>query len=381
MDLSHFFRPVGKHAFERVRKAHSNQLAGRLTPHTTSILPEPRSGDVVMLGVKTSPEDDAPDWIRHYLYALKAEADHERLIDAGDFDWDKHDTTIQAHLQSAFEQLLAQGATVMVLGGGQEITKIQFEALAKQDFAPRLVLVDAYPDIAVEKDYALQSHTFLSHVLDQSEVPPKDLSLLAYQFPLVSDQTIELLKDRHFELCRLSELRNHFEGVEPAMRASHLFSFDVGSIRQSDAPGSHHPLPSGLFAEEACRLAKLAGLSSAVQCGGFYEFNSAFDYNGQTANLIAQAIWYFLEGHAERYQEHPLLEEKDFFKYKTSVTSSTYQLVFFKSKRTGRWWMALPADANSTTYGPIVPCTYEDYLAATQDHLPDRWLRNLQKHW
>ncbi len=381
MDLSHFFRPVGRYVLNRARKARPDQLGGQLTQHTTSVSPEPRSGDVVMFGVKTSPEDDAPDWIRHHLYALKAEPDHERLIDAGDFNWDKHDTTIQAHLQSAFEELLGQGATIMVLGGGQEITKVQYEAMINKGIATRLVLVDAYPDIAIKKDYALQSHTFLSHILERSATAPKDLSLLAYQFPLVSDHTIDRLKKSHFELCRLSDLRNHFEGVEPALRASHLFSFDVGSIRQSDAPGSHHPLPSGLFAEEACRLAKLAGLGSGIQCCGFYEFNSAFDKNGQTANLIAQAIWYFLEGHAERYNEHPLLDEKAFFKYTTAVTSSTYQLVFFKSKSTGRWWMELPAEGNSSTYGPIVPCTYEDYLAATQDQLPDRWLRNLQQHW
>ena len=382
MDLSHFFHPLGQQAFNWAQNAQPSQTGGRLLQHTSGHHPPIKSGDVVLVGVKTSPKDDAPDWIRYHLYPLKAEQEQARMVDAGDLHWDGHDPAGIANARDAFEQLLGSGACVVVMGAGQELTVPQFEAMASDNGSPRLVVVDALADLGKAEQAPLHYYNFLSHILsDQGGDYPGDVSLLAYQYPLVSNEALDRLNASHFELCRLSEMRTHFESVEPAIRAGHLLSFDVGSIRQADAPGTHHPLPSGLHAEEACRLAKLAGLSPALQCLGFYEFNPAFDQHGQTANLIAQAIWYFLEGYAERYQEHPLLDEEAFYKYITAVSANAYQLVFFKSKKTGRWWMALPSDTDSDTYGPIVPCTYEDYLAAGQNHLPDRWLRNLQQHW
>ena len=41
---------------------------------------------------------------------------------------------------------------------------------------------------------------------------------------------------------------------------------------------------------------------------------------------------------------------------------------FLQSKRTGRWWMQLPNKK-------FIPCSYKDYVTASQNEIPERWLR------
>jgi hypothetical protein len=53
-------------------------------------------------------------------------------------------------------------------------------------------------------------------------------------------------------------------------------------------------------------------------------------------------------------------------------------LVFKKSKRTGRWWIELPnnnSSHNNLSTTALLPCTYDDYLSATEQNIPDRWLK------
>jgi formiminoglutamase len=380
MDLSHYFSPLSTQSLTKAHSTRPGWLGAHIHKHTADGPPVVASGSLVLLGLKSSPDDDTPDWIRHFLYDLKAELSQVRVVDAGDTCFNKYQDADLEALRQAFEGLLAADACVVTMGGGQEATYVQYLAAVQQGVRPRLVLVDALADMAQETAGPLQPHTFVSHILNSAPQAPADISLLGYQYPLVSNAVLDQLKEASYELFRLSEVRDDFNVAEPTIRASHLLSFDTGSIRQADAPGTNHPLPSGLHAEEACRLARFAGLSPALQLCGFYEYNPAFDRHGQTAHLIAQAIWYFLEGYVERYHEHPLLDENGFYKYFTAVSDKPYQLLFFKSKKTGRWWMELPANPDSKAYGPIVPCAYEDYLAATRNHLPDRWLRSLQKY-
>jgi hypothetical protein len=42
--------------------------------------------------------------------------------------------------------------------------------------------------------------------------------------------------------------------------------------------------------------------------------------------------------------------------------------LFLQSRNTGRWWMQLPDKS-------FIPCSYSDYLAASNNDLPERWLR------
>src|SRR3546814_12884398 len=74
-----------------------------------------------------------------------------------------------------------------------------------------------------------------------------------------------------------------------------MLSFDMSAIRSPDAPGNANASPNGLYGEQACHLCRYAGINSRMLSAGFYEFNPSLDSNGQTAILLAQMIWYFMD--------------------------------------------------------------------------------------
>ena len=74
-----------------------------------------------------------------------------------------------------------------------------------------------------------------------------------------------------------------------------------------------------------------------VSSFGIYEYNPKFDHREQTAHLIAQMIWYFMEGYNLRIDEYPFESKKNYKKYIVLVEDETIN--FYKSDKSERWWM------------------------------------------
>jgi formiminoglutamase len=168
--------------------------------------------------------------------------------------------------------------------------------------------------------------------------------------------------------------------LEPLLRSSHFASWDLSAIRQSDAPGTLTPSPNGFYSEEACLLSRYSGIGSNMRTIGFYNYVPEKDRDEQTAHLCAQMIWYFVDGVMNQYPESPNENKEDFTKFITSIQNSSYQIVFYKSKRTDRWWMEVPINEREfrgTMH--IMPCSYNDYLSATREEIPERWLQAVKK--
>ena len=56
-----------------------------------------------------------------------------------------------------------------------------------------------------------------------------------------------------------------------------------------------------------------------------------------TSMLVAQVIWYFIEGVNCRVKDDDFFDESSYQKFITLVDS--LRLVFYKSIKTGRWWI------------------------------------------
>lgn len=113
-----------------------------------------------------------------------------------------------------------------------------------------------------------------------------------------------------------------------------------------------------------------------------FEYNPRLDINNKSAILVAQMIWYFIEGYANRRDEAPKSSDQQFLKYLVPVSGTDQDVVFYKSISTDRWWMLVPyPDEKSSRYRRLnmVPCSYQDYLAAGQDDLPDLWMKTYRK--
>ena len=86
--------------------------------------------------------------------------------------------------------------------------------------------------------------------------------------------------------------------------------------------------------------------------------------------LIAQAIWYIAEGVSLRVKDYPYTPKTQMLKYTVIMDSPINELIFYRSTRSDRWWIELPINANNIQRHTLIPCLYEDYLAALQNKIP-----------
>src|SRR5699024_273012 len=165
------------------------------------------------------------------------------------------------------------------------------------------------------------------------------------------------------------------------IRSADLISFDIGAIRYSEASANNNASPNGLFGNTACQLARYAGMSDKCSSFGIYEYNPHLDPNKQSAMLLAQMVWCFIDGYYQRKKDAPLIPKSDYITYKTQLESEENELIFIKSKKSDRWWMQVPYQGfkslNERYY--LVPCSYAEYELAVSGEMPDLWCRTHQK--
>ena len=83
-------------------------------------------------------------------------------------------------------------------------------------------------------------------------------------------------------------------------------------------------------------------------------------------------VWYFIEGFYQRKNELDFTGKK-FTKYTVAFHDNPNKMTFYKSNLSDKWWLEVE-NLTSEKDNHIVPCTYEDYLLATNGEVPNRWI-------
>ena len=178
-----------------------------------------------------------------------------------------------------------------------------------------------------------------------------------------------------FDHVRLGSLRGNIKEAEPIVRNADLLSFDVCAITSSDAPGAADAQPFGLSGEEACQICRFAGMNEKLSSIGIYGYQPYYDDSrNKTAAVIATMIWYFIEGFYDR-KDSLSFKSADYIKYTVSLDAKPSTMVFYKSKRSDKWWMEVPhSDNDKYDRTIIIPCSYQDYQVAQKGEIPERWI-------
>jgi arginase family enzyme len=275
------------------------------------------------------------------------------------------------------KELLQQNIIPVILGGGQDITYVNYRAYDSLEQTINITAVDSRFDLGSLED-ELTSQSYLSKIIMQKPNNLFNYSNVGYQTYFNSQGEIELFDSLFFDTCRLGKAKE-LEIIEPAFRNADLVSIDIGAVRQSEAPANNNASPNGFYGEEICAIARYAGISDKVSSFGIYEYNSKYDINHQTASLIAQMIWYFIEGVNYRVKDYPFSGKENYQKF-TVLLEEDDPLVFYKSNKTGRWWMEINIlSDNKYKRHALIPCTYKDYTEATKQIIPERWFKAMQK--
>ncbi|MBK7694726.1 MAG: hypothetical protein IPI30_10505 [Saprospiraceae bacterium] len=197
----------------------------------------------------------------------------------------------------------------------------------------------------------------------------KKVHLIALQRHYTNKELLFAIQDQITTLY-LSEYRKSNSSFEPFARNSEYIFFDLNAIRTSDFPANKIHAASGLFSEEAVGICKMSGSGDKTKCLFISDWN-ATDLS-QCENLVAQMIWYFVEGVALRKFDH-LDQTRHITEYIVELQDSEAQIQFYKSEISGKWWFRTPG-IDEDIKPSLTPCTYEEYLMTVQAHAPVRIL-------
>jgi len=333
--------------------------------------------------VNNAGTERAPDAVRRHLYSLYLGDYAVRIADLGNVRPGRTVRDTYAALRIVVEELLKQDVLPVIIGGGQDLTYAQYTAYERLEQRVEVAVVDAKFDLDPDNGKPAEptSATFLNHIILHEPDYLFNLSNLAYQTYLSGKESVKMYDKLFFSTMRLGMMAGKIDQAEPLIRAADMVSFDIGAIRASEAPGNGNAMPNGLYGDEACQLARYAGMSDRCSSIGFYEYNPAFDPMGHTANLVAQMIWCFVDGFYSRKNDAPMVPKSDYILYRIALEDGDHELVFAKSKKSDRWWMQVPyfgAKSVNERYH-WMPCRYEDYQQAVSGDMPDLWWRTHQK--
>ncbi|REH54526.1 arginase family enzyme [Tenacibaculum gallaicum] len=315
--------------------------------------------------------------IRKHLYQLFPGNWHTRIADLGNIE--KGNTLEDTYfaVKSSIAFLLKKNILPIIIGGGQDLTYANYRAYDELEQTVNLVAVDSRFDLGTLED-ELSSRSYVSRIVMEQPNNLFNFSNIGYQTYFNSQEEIDLLDKLYFDAYRLGQVKD-VTLVEPIMRDADVVSIDIGSVRQSEAPGNKNASPNGFYGEEVCAIARYAGISDKVTSFGIYEYNSKLDSNCQTANLIAQVIWYFIEGVNSRAKDYPFVTKESYQKF-TVLLNDDDPINFYKSDKSGRWWMEINLISNNKhKRHALIPCNYRDYEQALQQKTPERWYKALQK--
>jgi formiminoglutamase len=389
MHISAYFQPVGEVVLPFV-EAHTGKRLGEIFRKNTSEtgFPDLEGIDIAIFGV----DDDrssignegcglASVSVRDYLYRLLPGNSGTRVADLGDIIRGNSVEDTYFAVTAVVETLLGMNVIPVIIGGGQDLTLAMYRAYRNRKNIINIAAVDNRFDLG-ESEARLNSRSYLSHIILHKPNFLFNYTNIGYQTYFVDQGAIDLMRNLFFDIYRLGILHSDITLTEPLVRNADLFSFDISAIRQSDAPGNANATPNGFYGEEACQIARYAGMSSKITSAGFFEMNPAFDRNGQTAHLLAQMIWYFIDGFYSRHDDHPSSGSENYIRYTVQVSDFDEGIVFYKNKATERWWMEIKCSDNvreKYRRHYIVPCAAADYQTALSNEIPDRWWQAYQK--
>lgn len=386
MEIALYFEPVDPfEGYPSLRKCMGDVIHTHTRQHG---FPSLKNIDIALLGVREERQavdnegcSMGPSRVRQELHRLFPGVKNLQIADLGDIKagYDIEDTYFA--LSNSVCQLIKSGILPIIIGGSQDLTYANYLAYEQLGQIINIVSVDPRLDLGSSEE-ELDSYSWLSRIILHQPNYLFNFADIGFQSYYVDLNAVALMKNLLFDTYRLGRVRSNLEEVEPIVRNADMISVDISAVRQSDAPGLANPSPNGFYGEEICQIIRYAGMSDKLTSIGFYDFNPTYDRNGQTAQLIAQMIWYFIEGFYSRQHEFPVRNKEDFIKYTVAVKDQQDDIVFYKSKRSDRWWMEVscPASLRTKYYRHyMVPCSYADYQTACANDVPDRWWQVYQK--
>ncbi|GAC1429815.1 MAG: formimidoylglutamase [Chitinophagaceae bacterium] len=368
--LTDFLTPVNLAELSDDQLYQDGQIGKSITIYENDF-PEISDADIILVGCseqrgagKNNRQTfTAADAVRHQFYQLYYWHTDLKLADIGNIKTGASLQDSYAAVKTVISELLNEKKTIILIGGSHDLTLPQYEAYCLNKQIIEVSCVDALIDLNIHS--SLRSDNFLMELLTSEPNFVRHYNHIGFQSFYVHPNMLETMDKLRFDCYRVGNVKESMEEMEPVIRNCQMLSFDIAAIAHAYAP-SNAVSPNGFNGEESCLLLRYAGLSPNTNSIGIYGYDPAKDKDELTAKQISHMIWYLLDGRSRGRREAQLEEKESFNEY--HIAFAEVQTVFLQSKKTGRWWMQLPDNK-------FIACSYKDYLLASSNEIPERWLR------
>ncbi|WP_025743037.1 formimidoylglutamase [Aquimarina pacifica] len=361
-------------------------LGKQIKIHTTKEgVPDIENVNIAIIGIQENRNDTnflgeglCFDSIRKSLYELFPGNWDSNIIDLGDIRPGNEVSDTYYLAQEVLSDLLKKDIIPVVLGGSQDLVYAQYRAFDVLERMVNLANVDSRFDLG-DSSQPITNTSFVGKIIVEKPYNLFNYSNIGYQTYFNSQEEIDLIEKLYFDAYRLGEVISDITIVEPIMRDADIVSIDLGVMTAASLNGAVIS-PNGFDGREICAISRYAGISDKVKSFGVYEFKN-FKGEETTALLVAQIIWYFIEGVNFRSNELTIKNLESTLHYNVPVDGEI--LSFYKSPKTGRWWIEIPfisSGNNKLKRHTLLPCTYNDYERACNQEIPERWYKAKRKN-
>lgn len=376
-----FLAPLDTDLVIDIKRLSSQHLSSKVVFHTHEDFPDITKVNIAFIGVSENrgagefAEEVDLSEVRKQLYSLFPGNWSKTIADLGDIlPGNSADDTYFA-VQKVVSKLIKNKVIPIIIGGSQDLTYALYRGYDDLEQMVNLVSIDSKFDLG-KQDGTISAESYLSKIIIEEPNNLFNYSNVGYQTYYNSQEEIDLIEKLFFDAYRLGEVCNNIAIAEPVFRDADIVSFDMTAVKSSDSGNFKDFQPNGFNGKEICSLSRYAGISDKVSCLGVFNQNST----KQEAVLIAQIIWYFIEGVHYRSNEYPFGSKENYIKY--TVPFDNEDIVFYKSNKTERWWIEIPFFTNTHNKlkkNTLLPCSHEDYLAACNQEFPERWWKAQRK--
>lgn len=379
-----FLKPIDDATVLHAKMQPKQTIGETIRLHTAQEgLPSLQGVQMVVIGILENRRDanalfqvETLDQVREKLYELYPGNWSTTLADLGDVP--NGDTVEDTYyvVRQLTEYFLREKIIPIFLGGSQDLMYPIYRAFDEYQHMINVVNVDCRFDLG-DIELPITSRSYIGKMITVEPYNLFNYSNLGFQTYFNSQDEIDLLDRMYFDAIRLGHLDKDITLAEPVLRDADVAGIDMSVIRASDLAFAKAN-PNGLDGKQICSLSRYAGISDRLKVFGVFEINKEKNTGAQ---LVAEILWYFMEGYNYRSFEYPMDVSNDCLVYKVPIDDQI--LIFYKSTVTSRWWIELPFISNVNNklkQHTLLPCDRRDYELACDQVFPDRWLKARRKN-
>ena len=374
--------PIENDSLDEMLLLPKQVIGNNIKLHTESNgLPELKGLDIVIIGLneyRNSFFDNTQydiNIFRKNFYELYPGNWKVKIADLGDLPNGSNVNDTYFAIKEIGYHLKQMNIIPIFIGGSHDMIFPLYQVFQNFKQLVNMVSVDRSFDFSQE-DELISGRSYMSKIIMDKPNLLFNYTNLGYQNYYCATEEKDLMNKLYFDGIRLGEVLNKVSDTEPVFRDADIVGFDMKCLSWQASADPLKGNPNGIDSRTICGLTRYAGISDRLSFMGIHELPST----PMMDKLLAQMVWYFIEGFSLRFNEYPVSVNQGFIKY--SVTLLNQTMIFYKSEKSHRWWMELTNDShlnNKIKKATLIACTENDYESATQDNVPERWYNAVRR--